>query len=1065
MNEPGTIIPLTATGIGGAMVYAADHYDEMQNRAVVIREGFDEGREYLGTLGEYAGDVWETSKSLKDRVGNAISSVHERYVHNETEHKNLPISDPSILNNQEPATAMDIDPWTPGDESEFNNTQLEITEHRFSTPPRHRNQIVPTSHKKLPGAPKSKPRDRRSVSQRMFNDGASTASLPPSHRGGKRSNSSLVNRSTPKRKTSSSSKFSGGKKIKASRKAGRDYFPYEGMEFVGIVRGNEAGSTYLNRPRLINPGLRSEFPQLHQTAADFEQYRFKSLSYHYQTTCASLSTTNSSTGTINFGTQYNVDSKPFTSLDESLACEWASVASITRSMERSHVISCDAKSLSGSPVKNIRTGEITGNNNDATRYDHCQLNIAVADTPMVEGDANSMIGLSVGQLWVKYEVEFYKPRLWTGLGNTIQTWQARSDKVKASVDPVAGAWVERMLPAENSVDKLNTFNLNLNPDTPGISQVPLANVPNQSKFMRIRFDDSQVGSYTIKWTGKMSSSKASAEVQKKTFHAFKAPADTVVFKNDMRVSFSSAKVAARALIQDTFASACDSAPFECEVHVELRRARSSGGNYIDIGIALGTNDGEINGTLIPDVNFLFDSHQSLEITQYNVNAYSTSTSEQEISGVDEDGNLLVPGNLSVDGYTEVADLEVHGNLIYDGDLVFGGLECDNINATGTVSADNLQSNAVVTQNLTTSNVVATNVNTTNVDATQVTAADLQVGSDNLYFSYTGGGSDAQNNSVKIKPGYNKGDPADGYATIDIAGNGTLVVWDKLYVTSDITTDTSVIVNHNAVVGNAIGIGTMTPESALHITGQRATTPTQLGLHAGEGGTDNYGMEICSSATGDSVIDFTVPNQNRKGRILYDNVTEEFKFLTDNNYKMTLSKEGYLNVNLNSTRGQLLYLEGERKGNLDVAGGDAGFNFRHGDGALSTDHLGFLLPCPVKIKRFVYGGSNGSTDPTTGTVFVFEISEGPGAVLGYAVVDWSDLVNGSYPRHRYTGQLSSTWPAITPIEPITASTTTWGTSINIRTIALTGIIPNDQTHRFTMVVETQEDLQISIYCMR
>lgn len=83
---------------------------------------------------------------------------------------------------------------------------------------------------------------------------------------------------------------------------------------------------------------------------------------------------------------------------------------------------------------------------------------------------------------------------------------------------------------------------------------------------------------------------------------------------------------------------------------------------------------------------------------------------------------------------------------------------------------------------------------------------------------------------------------------------------------------------------ALGIGTDTgsaPASALLVQAARQTTPTVKGVHIGEGGTGDYAIEIvAAAATNNSYIDFTIPNNDFKGRLLYDHTNSGFQLLTN-----------------------------------------------------------------------------------------------------------------------------------------------------------------------------------------
>jgi len=66
----------------------------------------------------------------------------------------------------------------------------------------------------------------------------------------------------------------------------------------------------------------------------------------------------------------------------------------------------------------------------------------------------------------------------------------------------------------------------------------------------------------------------------------------------------------------------------------------------------------------------------------------------------------------------------------------------------------------------------------------------------------------------------------------------------------------------------VGIGITNPSSSLHVAGSRDFAPTQPGVHIGEGGTNDFALEICCrNSSANSYIDFTHPGQDYKGRVI------------------------------------------------------------------------------------------------------------------------------------------------------------------------------------------------------
>ena len=131
------------------------------------------------------------------------------------------------------------------------------------------------------------------------------------------------------------------------------------------------------------------------------------------------------------------------------------------------------------------------------------------------------------------------------------------------------------------------------------------------------------------------------------------------------------------------------------------------------------------------------------------------------------------------------------------------------------------------------------------------------------------------------------------------------------ISGSLTVDTNTLYVDNT--NNRIGIGTLTPESALHVVGARLTTPTAKGCHLGYGSSsDAYGIEICSSVNNNSVIDFTEEGSDYRGRILYNPSLERFDFSANGALQFVLSNNeanfqnqlikttGDLNITTNNT---------------------------------------------------------------------------------------------------------------------------------------------------------------------
>ena len=273
------------------------------------------------------------------------------------------------------------------------------------------------------------------------------------------------------------------------------------------------------------------------------------------------------------------------------------------------------------------------------------------------------------------------------------------------------------------------------------------------------------------------------------------------------------------------------------------------------------------------------------------------------------------------------------------------------------------------------------------------------------------------------------------------------------------------VNTDALFVNSInknvGLGTILPESCLHVVGTRNNATPGYGVHIGNSGsaTGNFGIEISSNITGDSVIDFTEPGQNVRGRILYDNNAEEFKIRTNDNgsYGMILDSahnlliEGNISGNLNSTRGQLISFIGEENSSLNLNN----FDFNYGNGSISNPEFGMMLPCSVKLKKFCYAGNKSGTDPTSTSITVFQLFSNGTAQSVFAFCDYSNTTNGSITYHRFSNKFSSSATSQINVEHVITDSG-FGINLSWKTITLRNK-STDNGHRFSIVCETQDDL--------
>lgn len=148
----------------------------------------------------------------------------------------------------------------------------------------------------------------------------------------------------------------------------------------------------------VNPGLLSSFPWLSQVANAFEEWEPSGMIFEFVTSSGSaLTGTNPSLGEVMISSQYNSYAPAFTTKQQMLNQIFAT--STVPSANSMHPLECK-------PSQNqvtrfyTRDGAAVG---DTRLYDLCRTTVATS------GQLAS--GNNLGELWVTYEVCFYKPKL------------------------------------------------------------------------------------------------------------------------------------------------------------------------------------------------------------------------------------------------------------------------------------------------------------------------------------------------------------------------------------------------------------------------------------------------------------------------------------------------------------------------------------------------------------------------------------------------------------------------------------------------------------------------------
>jgi len=179
-------------------------------------------------------------------------------------------------------------------------------------------------------------------------------------------------------------------------------------EYIADIVSTSAFTVQQNLP--LNPGLAAPFPWLFQVADAYEEFRWRGMIFEFKSMASDnvlSSSPNTALGSVVMATEYNVLNPPF---PDKLHMENYEFANSSKpSCSFIHPIECKA---SVTPVSKlfVRAGPPPSTNADLRLYDLGNFQLATVGIPGTGG--------VIGELWVTYEVEFFKPKLLPPAGTT-----------------------------------------------------------------------------------------------------------------------------------------------------------------------------------------------------------------------------------------------------------------------------------------------------------------------------------------------------------------------------------------------------------------------------------------------------------------------------------------------------------------------------------------------------------------------------------------------------------------------------------------------------------------------
>jgi hypothetical protein len=184
------------------------------------------------------------------------------------------------------------------------------------------------------------------------------------------------------------------------------------QEFVSSINSNGSDG-FVNMTFSINPALRAVFGWLSQVAGDYSEYQLTQLGFVYKPVVSAMSVSSvGSLGTLVMAHNPNAGEDGYSSFEEIINAANSIECNIAEHM--TCWVECDSSKVAH-PWLYTRSGPVPANQ-DVKTYDHGKLNFAMFGVPTAYTS-----GTQLGLLYINYKVILRKPRMFSALGNGIQT--------------------------------------------------------------------------------------------------------------------------------------------------------------------------------------------------------------------------------------------------------------------------------------------------------------------------------------------------------------------------------------------------------------------------------------------------------------------------------------------------------------------------------------------------------------------------------------------------------------------------------------------------------------------
>jgi hypothetical protein len=177
-------------------------------------------------------------------------------------------------------------------------------------------------------------------------------------------------------------------------------------EYLGDILGTAA---FNNITYPLNPGMSQTFPWLSTIAQNYQEYRFHGLIFEFRPLITDF-VTSGAPGVMVMATNYNADATAYTSRIQMENSEYAVSVKPTRDLI--HGVECNSSQTVLNQLY-VRTSTPPVGQ-DLRMYDLGLTQIATQSNPVQ----------NLGELWVSYCVEFFKPIIPSDLGAGVSYWHA-----------------------------------------------------------------------------------------------------------------------------------------------------------------------------------------------------------------------------------------------------------------------------------------------------------------------------------------------------------------------------------------------------------------------------------------------------------------------------------------------------------------------------------------------------------------------------------------------------------------------------------------------------------------